>query len=159
MLPFFFTDSLFMLIALWALYALGYFGIIRKMGVEQGFAFVPVAAEWRISKILFSSMRSFYQAALSAVVFLAAVFLAVLPGTGLRAFPSAKGVHNFIQGGAFAVNAFFFQSQSGFGGFGFAALELLGDAANFLHKAGVNLKAALRHGLQYFGAYAVGAQA
>ena len=72
MLPFFFTDSLFMLIALWALYALGYFGIIRKMGVEQGFAFVPVAAEWRISKILFSSMRSFYQAALSAVVFLAA---------------------------------------------------------------------------------------
>ena len=66
MLPFFFTDSLFMLIALWALYALGYFGIIRKMGVEQGFAFVPVAAEWRISKILFSSMRSFYQAALSA---------------------------------------------------------------------------------------------
>ena len=42
------------------------------MGVEQGFAFVPVAAEWRISKILFSSMRSFYQAALSAVVFLAA---------------------------------------------------------------------------------------
>ena len=53
MLPFFFIDSLFMLIALWALYALGYFGIIRKMGVEQGFAFVPVAAEWRISKILF----------------------------------------------------------------------------------------------------------
>ena len=74
MLPFFFTGSLIMMAALWVLYVLAYFGIIRKMGFEKGFAFVPVAAEWKMSHVLFASMRSFYQASLSAVVFLAASF-------------------------------------------------------------------------------------
>lgn len=33
------------MLVIWALQALSYYGIIRKMGFEQGFAFVPIAAE------------------------------------------------------------------------------------------------------------------
>ena len=72
MIPFFYTGSILVMVVLWAAHALAYFGIIRKMGAEKGFALVPIAAEWRMSRDLFASMRSFYQAALSAIIFLAA---------------------------------------------------------------------------------------
>ena len=72
MIPFFYTGSILVMVVLWAAHALAYFGIIRKMGAEKGYAFVPIAAEWRMSRDLFASMRSFYQAALSAIIFLAA---------------------------------------------------------------------------------------
>ena len=72
MIPFFFTGSVTSMLLNWVVYVLAYYGIIRKMGAEQYYAFVPVAAEWRMSKNLFASMRSFYQPALSAIVFLAA---------------------------------------------------------------------------------------
>ena len=72
MIPFFFTDSITTMLIIWALQALAYFGIIRKMGLEKGFALAPVAAEWKISHLLFASMRAFYQPALASVIFLAA---------------------------------------------------------------------------------------
>ena len=72
MIPFYFSGSVTIMIAMWAVYALVYYGIIRKMGAEKGFAFVPLAAEWRMSKVLFANMAAFYQPALSAIVFLAA---------------------------------------------------------------------------------------
>ena len=72
MIPFFFTGSLLIMCVLWALYALTYFGILGKMGLDKRLALIPVAAEWKMSHVLFSSMRSFYQAALSAIVFWAA---------------------------------------------------------------------------------------
>ena len=74
MIPFFFTGSITTMIGLWALYALAYYGIIRKMGAEKGYAIVPVAAEWRMSKVLFASMRSFYQPVLATGLFLAAAY-------------------------------------------------------------------------------------
>ena len=72
MIPFFFTGSIATMLVIWALQALSYYGIIRKMGFEQGFAFVPIAAEWKMSHKLFASMRAFYQPALSSLIFLAA---------------------------------------------------------------------------------------
>ena len=72
MIPFYFTGSILIMLIIWAGYVLIYSGIIRKMGAEPGFGLVPLAAEWRMSKNLFASMRSFYQPALSAIVFLAA---------------------------------------------------------------------------------------
>ncbi len=74
MIPFFFTGSITTMIGLWALYALAYYGIIRKMGAEKGYAIVPVAAEWRMSKVLFASMRSFYQPVLATGLFLVAAY-------------------------------------------------------------------------------------
>ena len=74
MIPFFFTDSITTMLIIWALQALAYFGIIRKMGLEKGFALAPVAAEWMISHLLFASMRSFYQPALASAIFLIASF-------------------------------------------------------------------------------------
>ena len=72
MIPFFFTGSIATMLVIWAVQALSYYGIIRKMGFEQGFAFVPIAAEWKMSHKLFASMRAFYQPALSSLIFLAA---------------------------------------------------------------------------------------
>ena len=72
MIPFFFTGSITIMIISWVVHALVYYGIIRKMGAEKGYAFVPLAAEWRMSKVLFANMAAFYQPALSAIVFLAA---------------------------------------------------------------------------------------
>ena len=57
MIPFFFTGSLYIMLVSWAVYALCYLGIIRKMGAEKYYAAVPVAAEWRMSKVLFASLR------------------------------------------------------------------------------------------------------
>ena len=42
MIPFFFTGSIATMLVIWAVQALSYYGIIRKMGFEQGFAFVPM---------------------------------------------------------------------------------------------------------------------
>ena len=72
MIPFYFTGSILIMLIIWAGYVLIYSGIIRKMGAEPGFGLVPLAAEWRMSKVLFASMRSFYQPVLSSIVFLAA---------------------------------------------------------------------------------------
>lgn len=72
MIPFYFTGSILIMLIIWAVYVLIYSGIIRKMGAEPGFGLVPLAAEWRMSKVLFASMRSFYQPVLSSIVFLAA---------------------------------------------------------------------------------------
>ena len=72
MIPFYFTGSIITMIAVWAAHSLAYFGILRKMGAEKGYAFVPIAAEWRMSKVLFANMGTFYQPALSAIVFLVA---------------------------------------------------------------------------------------
>ena len=72
MIPFFFTGSIATMLVIWAVQSLSYYGIIRKMGAPQGFAFVPVAAEWKMSQKLFASMRAFYQPALASLIFLAA---------------------------------------------------------------------------------------
>ena len=72
MIPFYFSGSIITMVAIWAVYALVYYGIIRKMGAQKGCAFVPLAAEWRMSKVLFANMAAFYQPALAAIVFLAA---------------------------------------------------------------------------------------
>ena len=74
MIPFFFTGSIVVMLIIWAVYAVCYSGILRKMGAETWYTFVPVAAEWRMSKVLFAGMWSFYHAALSALVFLGASY-------------------------------------------------------------------------------------
>ena len=55
----------------WALYALAYFGIMRKMGLGGRFALLPFVAEWKMARIYFSSMRSFYQPAFATLLFYA----------------------------------------------------------------------------------------
>ena len=84
MIPLFFFRSITLLAVLWALYAASYFGILRKMGLDTRLALVPLFAEHGMSRKLFPSMRSFYQAVLSAIVFMAAA-LYVGPKSTLRA--------------------------------------------------------------------------
>lgn len=59
-------------IAAWVIHSAAYFGVLKKMGRDARFAAIPVLGEYQLSKVLFASMRSFYQPVLAACVFLAA---------------------------------------------------------------------------------------
>ncbi|MDO5455697.1 MAG: clostripain-related cysteine peptidase, partial [Eubacteriales bacterium] len=91
MLIFFFWRNPAVLAVVWVICALIYCGIMRKMGIGIKYALVPVVAEWKLSQFFFSSMRSFYQAALASCLFLAAgryvgsesTFGIVFPLTGI----------------------------------------------------------------------------
>ena len=91
MIPLFFFRNIVQLAVLWALYTASYFGILRKMGLDTRLALVPLFAEHGMSRKLFPSMRSFYQAVLSAIVFMAAA-LYVGPKSTLRAVFLLSGI-------------------------------------------------------------------
>ena len=56
---------------LYVLHLITYIGLFRKMKVQLGYAVIPIVAEWKISTIVFKTMRTFYHAMLSSIIFLA----------------------------------------------------------------------------------------
>ncbi len=72
MIPFFFAESIEWFAVTWVLYALAYFGVLRKMGIDGKWALIPLAAEGKMSGVLFVSLRTFLQAVLTACIFLGA---------------------------------------------------------------------------------------
>ena len=60
-----------LLAVLYVLHLITYIGLFRKMKVHLGYAVIPIVAEWKMSKTVFRSMRTYYHAMLSSIIFLA----------------------------------------------------------------------------------------
>lgn len=60
-----------LLAVLYVLHLITYIGLFRKMKVQLGYAAIPFVAEWKMSKTVFRSMRTYYHAMLSSIIFLA----------------------------------------------------------------------------------------
>ena len=60
-----------LLAVLYVLHLITYIGLFRKMKVQLGYAVIPFVAEWKMSKTVFRSMRTYYHAMLSSIIFLA----------------------------------------------------------------------------------------
>ena len=60
-----------LLAILYVLHLITYIGLFRKMKVQLGYAVIPFVAEWKMSKTVFRSMRTYYHAMLSSIIFLA----------------------------------------------------------------------------------------
>ena len=60
-----------LLAILYVLHLITYIGLFRKMKVQLGYAVIPFVAEWKMSNVVFKSMRTYYHAMLSSIIFLA----------------------------------------------------------------------------------------
>ena len=60
-----------LLAILYVLHLITYIGLFRKMKIQLGYAVIPFVAEWKMSNVVFKSMRTYYHAMLSSIIFLA----------------------------------------------------------------------------------------
>ena len=74
MIPFFYIENIRFIAAVWAAHTLAYFGLLKKMGIDGRWALIPVAAEGKMARIHFLSLRVFLQSVLTACLFLGASF-------------------------------------------------------------------------------------
>ena len=68
----FFYKTPVLLTILYVLHLITYIGLFRKMKVHPGYAVIPIVAEWKMSRTVFRSMRTFHHAMLSSIIFLCA---------------------------------------------------------------------------------------
>ena len=72
MIPFFFIRNISLFAVVWVVHSLAYSGVLRKMGLGGKWALIPLAAEGKMARILFVSLRVFLQAVFTAILFFAA---------------------------------------------------------------------------------------
>ena len=64
-----FYDDLVLMGILYVLHLITFIGLFRKMSIPLWYAAIPVVAEWKISGVVFKSMRTFYHALLTLCIF------------------------------------------------------------------------------------------
>lgn len=65
----FFYKSPLTLAILYLIHLIVYIGLFRKMGIQPGYAAIPFVSEWKMSDVVFKSMRTYYHALLSCCIF------------------------------------------------------------------------------------------
>lgn len=105
----------------WILQSIGYFFVLRRMGLRKGMAAVPFLAERELSTVLFPKMRSFYRPFVIAVIFMAgAYYLGPDEGTGYLYMSVATLVY-----GIFLIKLYHRLSKSFGKGWGYTLLLLI----------------------------------
>ena len=81
LLIYYFLNPVFWIIP-WILQAFGYYKLLRKLDQDGRYGIIPFIGEWRLSKIYFEKIRTYWHALIMAVIYLAGGFYLRLSHSG-----------------------------------------------------------------------------